>query len=109
MKTNKNFLIVLIVLLICYSAQATAQTQTKAGPATEATATDDTAQIKIVNGQPVQVAKVATAKAGAVKTLGVWTLKTGAKYPIYKGSKGGYYILRTSKKSGKEYKQYLKQ
>ena len=32
----------------------------------------------------------------------------GAKYPIYQGAKGGYYIIRISKESGKSYRQYLK-
>ena len=31
----------------------------------------------------------------------------GVEYPIYKGSKGSLYIIRTSKKTGKEYKSYL--
>ena len=35
--------------------------------------------------------------------------RIGSKdYPIYKGAKGGTFIIRVSKKSGKEYKQYLK-
>jgi hypothetical protein len=31
----------------------------------------------------------------------------GQTYPIYQGSKGGYYIIKVSKKTGKEYRQYL--
>lgn len=31
----------------------------------------------------------------------------GTKYPIYISSKGKYFIIRTSKKTGKEYRQYL--
>lgn len=31
----------------------------------------------------------------------------GNEYPIYKGARGGYYIIRISKNTGKEYKQYL--
>lgn len=31
----------------------------------------------------------------------------GKKYPIYVSSKGKYFIIKTSKKTGKEYKQYL--
>lgn len=33
--------------------------------------------------------------------------KGGVKYPIYLSAKGKVYIIRTSKKTGKEYKQYL--
>ena len=36
------------------------------------------------------------------------TVIRGVKYPIYVGSKGGRYIIRTSKTTNKEYKQYLK-
>lgn len=32
----------------------------------------------------------------------------GIKYPIYVSSNGKYYVIRTSKKTGKEYKSYLK-
>lgn len=33
--------------------------------------------------------------------------KDGIKYPVYQNSKGRLYITRTSKKTGKSYKQYL--
>lgn len=36
------------------------------------------------------------------------TMKDGTKLQIRKGSRGGLYILRVSKGTGKEYKQYLK-
>ena len=42
----------------------------------------------------------------ATKTEYTWE-KNGVKYPIYISSKGKAYIIRTSKKTGKEYKQYL--
>lgn len=42
----------------------------------------------------------------ATKTGYTWE-KDGIKYPIYISSKGKAYIIRTSKKTGKEYKQYL--
>ena len=44
--------------------------------------------------------------AKATKTGYTWE-KNGVKYPIYISSKGKAYIIRTSKKTGKEYKQYL--
>lgn len=31
----------------------------------------------------------------------------GTKYPIYISDKGKYFIIRKSKKTGKEYRQYL--
>lgn len=42
----------------------------------------------------------------ATKTEYIWE-KDGVKYPIYISSKGKAYIIRTSKKTGKKYKQYL--
>lgn len=31
----------------------------------------------------------------------------GVLYPVYKGSRGGYFIIKTSKKTGKTSKQYI--
>lgn len=36
------------------------------------------------------------------------TVLNAVTYKLYKGSKGGKYIIRVSKVSGKEYKQYFK-
>lgn len=36
-----------------------------------------------------------------------YELKDGSKLPIHIGKTGSCYIIRTSKKSGKEYRQYL--
>lgn len=38
----------------------------------------------------------------------VYTDKQGQEYPVYIGAKGGRYYLRTSAKTGKPYKVYLK-
>ena len=37
-----------------------------------------------------------------------WTDSKGKSYPIYMSASGSCYILKTSSKTGKEYKQYLK-
>ena len=41
------------------------------------------------------------------KTKYTWEDKEGNKYPIYVTKKGACYVLRVSKKTGKEYKYYL--
>lgn len=41
-----------------------------------------------------------------IKTNYFFQTKQGKK-PIYKGKKGGYYYIATSKKTGKQYKKYL--
>ena len=61
---------------------------------------------KLVDGQLVEQKKTSTKKK-SVKTKMTIT-KKGVNYPVYKGSKGSYYILRVSKKTKKEYKQYIK-
>lgn len=43
-----------------------------------------------------------------VKNNGKPTGHTYKGYPVYQGAKGGYYVIRTSKKTGNEYKQYVK-
>lgn len=49
---------------------------------------------------------VETVKSNDVKTEYTFKIKD-VEYPIYKTSKNKFYILRISKKSGKEYKYYL--
>ena len=41
------------------------------------------------------------------KTQFTWQDKDGNIYPIYITKKGACYVIRTSKKTGKEYKYYL--
>lgn len=48
-----------------------------------------------------------TAKTSDTQTKYTWEDKKGNKYPIYITKKGACYVLRTSKKTGKEYKYYL--
>lgn len=61
---------------------------------------------KLVDGQLVEQPKEDTTKKGSTKTKMTIT-KKGVVYPVWKGSKGGLYIIRTSKK-GNKYRQYLK-
>lgn len=46
-------------------------------------------------------------KKGAKKTEYTYKTKDGKTYPIWVSANGKAYIVRTSKKTGKEYKQYL--
>lgn len=48
-----------------------------------------------------------SAKASDTKTRYTWEDKGGNKYPIFVTKKGACYVIRVSKKTGKEYKQYL--
>lgn len=50
---------------------------------------------KAVKSEPTSIGKTYTDSKGVV-------------YPIYKGAKGGMFIIRTSAKTNKTYKQYLK-
>ena len=48
-----------------------------------------------------------TSKASDTQTKYTWIDKEGNQYPIFITKKGACYVLRTSKKTGKEYKYYL--
>lgn len=43
----------------------------------------------------------------ARKTDSVYIDKDGNKFPIYKSAKGKLYVIKVSKKSGKEYRKYI--
>lgn len=43
----------------------------------------------------------------AQKTSYQYEDSKGNKYPIYKSKRGSLYVIKTSKKTGKEYKYYL--
>lgn len=45
--------------------------------------------------------------AGVAKPYGANLIVGGTPYPIWISANGKYYILRTSKKTAKEYKQYI--
>lgn len=48
-----------------------------------------------------------TAKSTGTQTKYTWEDKAGKKYPVFISKKGNCYVLRVSKKTGKEYKYYL--
>lgn len=48
-----------------------------------------------------------SAKSTGTQTKYTWEDKQGNKYPIFITKRGACYIVRTSKKTGKEYKYYL--
>lgn len=51
---------------------------------------------------------VSSSRKSAEPTKTKFTWKVGdVEYPIYVSSTGSCYIIKTSKKTGKEYKQYL--
>lgn len=58
------------------------------------------------NGDTFKVEKT-TSVNQSTQTKYTWEDKEGNKYPIFITKKGACYVLRTSKKTGKEYKYYL--
>ena len=48
-----------------------------------------------------------TTKESDTKTQYTWVDKDGNVYPVFITKRGACYIFRSSKKTGKEYKQYL--
>lgn len=45
--------------------------------------------------------------ATPISTPYTWQDNKGNKYPIYMSNSGSCYVIKTSKKTGKKYKQYL--
>ena len=52
--------------------------------------------------------RVKANSSAPISTGFTWTDSKGNKYPIYISNSGSCYIIKTSKKTGKEYKSYLK-
>lgn len=59
-----------------------------------------------INGNNIVAVSQAKQKKEAQTTSYTYTIK-GKTYQVYKGAKGSYYIIRTSGKTGKQYKYYL--
>lgn len=78
----------IIILVVLFSMNMTAQTYKKVG------------------NELVKVETVST-KTQPVKTKLTVTIKD-IVYPVYKSTRGKYFIKRVSKNTGKEYNQYLK-
>ena len=62
---------------------------------------------RIEGNKVVKVGGTKAAKQEPISTGLVYTSR-GVDYPVMKSSRGAYFVVRVSKKSGKEYKQYLK-
>ncbi len=90
---------IILALMMFASLQAGAQTQS----------TTTTKKVAYTQNGNVYTAVSSTTKRGLPprKTAATWVTKDGTKYPIYKSASGCCFILKVSKKSGKEYKYYL--
>ena len=64
---------------------------------------------KRVGNTFVQCDSLRQKKSEAKKTEYVYIDKKGVRYDVYVSKNGKYFILRTSKKSGKQYQQYIKE
>ena len=81
-------LFALLLLVLAMGLAANAQTYTR-------------------NGNTFTSAKSVKAKAEPVKTKFTWKDSKGKEYPIYISAKGSCFVIKTSSKTGKEYKSYL--
>ena len=62
---------------------------------------------KDANGNYIQIS--ASKRTPEDKQTGkTFTTSKGDTYPIYVSGRGKYYIIRTSRETGNQYKQYLK-
>lgn len=60
--------------------------------------------VRDANGNFLPVQK---AKTEAQQTQYTFTTKQGEIFPVYVSENGKYYVIRVSKKTGKEYRYYL--
>lgn len=81
-------LLALLLLVLAMGLAANAQTYTRSG--------NTFASIKNIK-----------AKAEPVKTKFTWKDSKGKEYPVYISAKGSCFVIKTSSKTGKEYKNYL--
>lgn len=58
------------------------------------------------NGNTFKVTRTVSANED-VESKFKWETADGIELPVYRTKNGSYYIIRTSKKTGKAYKQYL--
>ena len=65
------------------------------------------AQDVVRNGTTFTQVSKKSKEADSTVTQYTFVATDGVKYPIYRSSKGKYFIIRTSKKTGKQYRQYL--
>jgi hypothetical protein len=59
------------------------------------------------NGNTFTQTSKKKAKEAFMTTPYTYVAADGTKYPIYISGNGKYFIIRKSKKTGKEYRQYL--
>lgn len=65
------------------------------------------AQTVVRNGNTFSQVSKAKQKEAFKSTPYTYVAADGTKYPIYISGNGKYFIIRKSKKTGKEYRQYL--
>lgn len=61
-----------------------------------------------IEGNEIVKIEQAPKQAKEPEKTGLTHTIKGTIYPVYKSAKGSYFIIRTSKKTGTQYKQYLK-
>ena len=86
-------LLVLLLITICCGMVANA---------------DGDKSFKCENNTYSSTGRVTTNSSAPIPTGFEWTDSKGNKYPIYISASGSCYVFKTSSKTGKEYKQYLK-
>lgn len=94
----------LLLLVLGISVVASAQTTT-----TKASAPKKEYKANVsVDADGNFVAVKTTATSTGIKTDKTYTDAKGVVYPVYRSKNGKHYVIKTSKKTGNEYKMYLK-
>ena len=96
-------LIALLAFVLGIAVLASAQTATK----TSAPKKEYKANVSVDNNGNFVAVKT-TATSTGIKTDKTYTDAKGVVYPVYRSKNGKHYVIKTSKKTGNEYKMYLK-
>lgn len=81
-------LLILMLLVLTIGLAANAQTYTR-------------------SGNTFMSVKVERSKSEPIKTKFTWKDSKGKEYPVYISSNGSCFIIKVSKKTGDEYRNYL--
>lgn len=93
----KHFIVIITMLLLGFAAQAQ----------TTATKKPSKPNVEMTDDGNFKATPRTTAMSTATKTDKTYTDRDGQVFPVYVSKNGKYFVVKTSKKSGKKYNYYL--
>lgn len=99
MKMNKGLFYTLLMLGMAIASVTACNAQSLSSSRIKRDSAGNFVQVKATDS---------TYQSQCVKTPKTFTALDGTVYPVYLSPKGSLFVIRKSAKTGKEYKQYLK-